>query len=167
MGLTQRAVRLVPLSQAARVFGPEDATAVAIQLAFAGDLAGQILLLLDEGSAQSLVGWCVPGPQGPEMQASVLAEVGNVSGSAFVNEIADLFGLQIAVSPPEVVADLAGAILGSVLPAAEAVPGQALMVQTEFAGAGTDVRGLFLLMPDAPSLERLLALMKGGGVRGR
>jgi chemotaxis protein CheC len=161
-------VALVPLAEAVRAFGSEEAPAVAVVVSFTGDLVGQILLLWTEASAGRLVRWCLPPGAGAALEESVVAEVGNVAGSAFVSSVADRFAWGIQLAPPVVVADMAGAVLGSVLPLAEAAPGSVLLVRTEFSAAEEQVRGLFLLAPDGPSLARLLArLAPGGPVRGR
>ena len=163
--MTGRAVGLVPLEDAVRVFGREDSAVVAIHLGFTGALTGQILFLLPEEAAAELISWCLPEPASPELRASVLAEIGNVAGSAFLNELADMFALRVTVTPPDIAHDLSGAILGSVLPLVEAVPGRVLLVQTRLGEGGHAVGGLFLLMPDHASLETLMRLA-GGRVAG-
>ena len=46
-----------------------------------------------------------------EMELSVMGEMGNITGSFFLNALADATNLTLAPSPPAVMVDMAGAIL--------------------------------------------------------
>lgn len=161
--LARSAVSVLALGDAVHSFGGEEVPVVAVQLSLTHDLAGQILLLFSVESAQRLIRQCLPDAAPPDLEESVLAEVGNVAGSAFVNEVADDLGLSVQVSPPQVATDMAGAVLGSVLPMAEAAPGEVLLIQARFSGSTGGIDGSFLLAPDGASLARLLDLVGGGG----
>jgi chemotaxis protein CheC len=154
--LTRPRATLADLATAARSFGDEQTPVIGVVLPFHGDLSGHVLLLWSEAGARRVIRWCLPEGYGPDVEQSVLAEVGNVAGSAFVNAVADRLGLRVQVSPPMLAADMLGAILGSVLPLADLGEGRLLLVSTEFADEGASLQ--FLLAPDGPSLDRLIEL---------
>jgi chemotaxis protein CheC len=163
VALATPSIRLMGLGAAVAAFGGEQTPVVAVQLSVGRDLTGQVLLLFDAVSAARLADLCVPGSADAGLRESVLAEVANVAGSGFVNHVADRLGLSVHISPPQVVADMAGAVLGSILPLAEAIPGRVLLIETRFVVAGQGVDGHFILAPDGPSLQRLLQVAGGGG----
>jgi chemotaxis protein CheC len=150
-------VRLMPLAAAAGMFGGEETEVVAVLSAFSGDLWGEALLVLDRGRADHLVDLCLgPGWRAGELATSVLSEVGNVATASFLNALADRFGLTVHVSPPDVVVDMAGAVLGTLLPLVEVLPDRVLLARTEFRESGVDVSGSFLLLPGGDALERMV-----------
>lgn len=168
LALVHPRVELATLQEAAAVFGRGDREAVAVQLSFAGDLAGQVLLLFEGPKAHRLAGLCL-GQGDAQLAPSVLAEVGNIAAASFLEALADHWGMAVRVTPPQVVTDMAGAILGSVLPLVEAAPDRVFLVYTDFQALGegesTAVEGALLVAPDAASLERMADLLETAACR--
>jgi chemotaxis protein CheC len=95
-----------------------------------------------------------------EMERSVLGEIGNVMGSHFLNTLSDYTGLDLRVSPPEVMMDMAGAILDPALAELMAVADEATVVESSFSAQGREINGKFLVMPN-PNLQRVLMVRLG------
>jgi chemotaxis protein CheC len=95
------------------------------------------------------------------LQRSALAEVGNVSGCAFLNSLADAIKMRITPTTPLIVCDMAGAILDAMLADIAQTNDRALVIQTEFTTDGTaDFTGHFLLLPDADGLTRVFSALE-------
>lgn len=79
---------------------------------------------------------------------SALGEVGNVVGSAFLNSLADSFGLTVLPTPPQVVHDMAGALL-STLAVYQAMEGhdEFPVIQTGFVSEGIAFEAYLLWLP--------------------
>ena len=90
-----------------------------------------------------------------EMEESALAELGNITGSFFLNALADSTGLVLLPSPPAVIMDMAGAILDVALADIVLESDYALVVETSFGTEDHQISGSFLVMP-SPDLMRAL-----------
>ncbi|MBE3583382.1 MAG: hypothetical protein IMX01_04625 [Limnochordaceae bacterium] len=96
-----------------------------------------------------------------EMALSVLAEVDNVVGSAFLNVMADSIAGRLIPSPPSVVADMAGALLStalvSTLERAGRVAETVSVVHTSFGTPDGQVEAMLIWLSAATSAEMLAA----------
>lgn len=96
--------------------GPEDTPVAAAFFEVRGDLTGYLLLAVPEASARHMVnellGMVATGAD-QDLVDSTMGELGNVVGSAFLNALADRFGLKVVPSPPQVAWDMVGALLSS------------------------------------------------------
>lgn len=96
--------------------GPEDTPVGAAFFEVRGDLTGFLLLAIPEEPAlqmvEELLGM-VAQETDQELIDSTMGELGNVVGSAFLNALADQFGLRVVPSPPQVTWDMVGALLAT------------------------------------------------------
>ena len=95
------------------------------------------------------------------MEESVLAEMGNIVGSFFLNAMADSTSLELRVSPPAVMMDMAGAILDPILAEALMEADEALVVETTFGTKDRQINGSFLVLPSPEFLKQLSARVGG------
>ena len=131
-----------------------------------GDISGSMMFLLEQKSAQKLIGNMMSAmgmePGGGEvlneMEQSVLKEIGNIITGAYLNSLSAMTSLKITESVPDLTIDMAGAILS--VPAIEfgMVGDKMLMIQTAFSNED-DLNGYFILVPDLPSYGKLLAAL--------
>ena len=96
-----------------------------------------------------------------EMEISALGEMGNIVGSFFLNALADATGLDLRVSPPEVMMDMAGAILDAVLAEIMLEVDEALVMQTSFGTQDMQIDGTFLCLPSLSLQTALLEHWRG------
>jgi chemotaxis protein CheY-P-specific phosphatase CheC len=102
--------------------GDPEAPVLASYCSFEGEAEGQLLMLFRPDTAERLVTFLAPevfeGIAPHEIMPlmdSLILEVANVVGSCLINSIADGAGIVISPSPPVLVRDMAGAVLGSAL----------------------------------------------------
>jgi chemotaxis protein CheC len=142
----------VSLRNAANLIGKSEDRVVGIYLLFSGNTCGQILLMFDPKTAYELVDLAMGVEVGStsylgEIERSVLGEVGNVFGKFFLNGVADWFGLRLMPSPPVVVEDMAGAIIGSVLAKAFDETESLFVIKLLFGSTAQEIEGRFLVLP--------------------
>ncbi len=102
--------------------GDPEAPVLASYSSFRGEAEGQLLMLFRPDTAERLVTLLAPEvftglteEEIPSLMDSLVLEVANVVGSSLINAVADGAGILISPSPPELVRDMAGAVLGSAL----------------------------------------------------
>ncbi len=133
-----------------------------IYLNVEGDATGHLMLVHDPAMAYSLIDMQMGLPTGTtqqldEMERSIMGEMGNITGSFFLNALADATEMTLSISPPSVMVDMAGAILGIALADIMREQDEVLVVRTTFGTANRQVDGNFLVMP---TMEFLRAILK-------
>jgi len=110
-------IRDVPL-----LAGDPEAPVLASYCSFAGEVEGQLMMLFRPDTAERLVTFLAPEifeglepHEIPPLMDSLILEVANVVGSCLINSIADGARISISPSPPILVRDMAGAVLGSAI----------------------------------------------------
>ncbi len=158
-----------PAKDAAELLGGPEKIVVGIYLSINGDAPGHIMLVHDPKMAYELIDMQMGLPPGStirmdEMELSVMGEMGNITGAYFLNAIADATGLNLGISPPAVMVDMAGAILDIALSDIMQRQDEILVVRTTFGTSNSQVDGTFLVMP---TMEFLQAILKGspGGMK--
>jgi chemotaxis protein CheC len=152
-------VRMVDLSHLSMVAGDPERAVVAVYLGVEGDLHGHILMAYSEEMALGLVDMLMDQQEGTttelgEIEISALAEAGNVAGSFFLTTIADWSGLTLPPTPPVVIHEMCGAILGTLaselaLQAHE----QAMVIDAQFTCDGQVVDASFFMFPGSELIE--------------
>ncbi len=152
-------VRMVDLSHLSMVAGDPERAVVAVYLGIDGDLNGHILMAYSESMALGLVDMLMGEPEGTtselgELEISALAEAGNVAGSFFLTTIADWSGLTLPPTPPVVIHEMCGAILGT-LAAELALEAHdpAIVIDAKFSCDGQVVDASFFMFPGDQLIE--------------
>lgn len=104
------------LTELPALCGPEDTPVAAAFFEVKGDLTGYLLLAIPAEAAQHIIELLLGGMDAgadEELVDSTLGELGNVVGSAFLNALADRFGISVTPSPPQVAWDMVGALLAT------------------------------------------------------
>jgi chemotaxis protein CheC len=152
-------VRMVDLSHLSMVAGDPERAVVAVYLGVEGDLHGHILMAYSEEMALGLVDMLMDQPvrtttELGEIEISALAEAGNVAGSFFLTTIADWSGLTLPPTPPVVIHEMCGAILGTL--ASELAlqeHDQAMVIDAQFTCDGQVVDASFFMFPGAALIQ--------------
>ena len=126
-----------------------------------GAASGHMVVIYHPKTAFELIDMLLEEPQGTtcelgEMEQSVLGEMGNVFGSFFLNALADATDLDLRISPPTVMMDMAGAILDAVLAEIMLEMDEALVLETVFGTSDRQINGSFLCLPST-GLQSALA----------
>lgn len=153
-------VRLLDFKDVGVVMGGEEQLVAGIYLAVKGDITGSIMFILERNAAKSLVSKLMGMPPAEggftEIEISAMKEIGNIITGAYLNSLAQMTGLKMIPSVPDLNIDMLNAILS--VPAIEfgIIGDQILLIQTVFTD-DVDLNGYFILMPDLESYSKMLA----------
>jgi chemotaxis protein CheC len=153
-------VRLVPLTTVQDLLGGPENEAVGIYLRAEGDLCAQFMMVIPVSKALEIVDKLMGEPAGTTQvlgshERSALAELGNLTGTFFLNAIAQMTGLETRPSPPAVVVDMVGAILNILLMSWDGMSDKVLMIQARFMCGDREIQTDFWVIPDVSTLDVL------------
>ncbi len=137
LSISRPQVHLVPLAEVPNLLGGPESEAVGIYLRAQGEISGQIMLILAYAKALELTDMMMSQTPGTTqtlgaMERSALAELGNLTGTFFLNALAAFAGLGARPTPPAVMVDMVGAILDVIVATHGGVGKQVLMLQVAF-----------------------------------
>ncbi len=155
-------VRLLNFEDTVNFIGGAENTVIGIVFTLSGDINGMLLHVLKESVANTIL-HTVTGTENKEltdfseMDMSCLQEIGNILAGSYINAIASLTGLSINISVPNVMVDMAGAILS--IPAVEfaKIGNKVLLIDDNFIIDKTELLSDILLVPDVKSLSVLFS----------
>lgn len=160
--------QLVPFNAVTDILNGPEQIVVGVMVAMSGDLKGSILLVLELADALEMTGILTgSAPQGDsidslnEMDLSALTEIANILVGSYLSAISSLTQLSIVPSVPDLVIDMAGAIMSVPLIEYGSVGDEVLMLETEFSDEGQAMAGHFFLVPD---LDSYYVLMRSLGI---
>lgn len=145
----------LPIADAVEAVGPPDTPVTAVLLPITGDLDAVVLLLFQPFAAAQLCGMLGVEPDS-EMGVSALGEIGNVLGASYVGALGTMTGLSLEPRPPQTVADMLGAVLGSAVLAVDETRDVALLLDSDLLFEGEECSLSFLLVPSAGGVAELL-----------
>ncbi len=153
-------VSVVPLTRIPMIVGGPENEAVGIYLRAEGDFNAQIMMILPLDKALQLVDLLMEQPEGKttflgSLERSALGEVGNMTGTFFMNAVANALKREIRPTPPAVMVDVVGAIMDIIVATTGGVSDQVLLIQTCFTDGSRSVLTDFWVIPDAQSLQAL------------
>ena len=152
-------VRRIPITEIPSLLGSPETEAVGIYLRADGDIASQIMMVVPYHYALELVDMMMGYTPGTTqhlgtLERSALAELGNLTGTFFLNAVATTTGLGARPSPPAVMVDMVGAILDIILAtSATGLSESVLMVQATFLRGDREAEVDFWVIPDRTTLE--------------
>ena len=145
--------------------GPENVVA-GLLVGISEDIHGFILLVLDEKDAQTLtqtvigdIGSEMSESERAELNTSALKEVANILIGSYITAISEITGLKIDASVPELVFDMAGAVMNLLAVAYGELGDQVLFMETEFCDEDQSLFGHFFLVPEIESYNTLTEKM--------
>lgn len=144
----------LPLAEAVAVAGNPDEPRHGILVPIVGEFEAAVVLLVPEPDAVQL---CAVYDLDPcsEDGASFLGEIGNILGTSYINVLAEMCGMDMEPAPPQVVHDMLGAILASVLLAGDDTD-TALLLDSALTVEGKPCSLSFLLIPVGGGVHELL-----------
>ena len=160
-------IRKVPAREMPYLLGGPEHMVVGVYITFSGASHGHILLAHQPEFAYKVLDLLMGNPLGTidsldEMSQSALGEMGNITGTFFLNAVADSLGVFLNPSPPIVLLDMAGAILDIALAEILAERDDVFICETSFGVSDRTIEGTFLIMPNASFME--LPLVPAGEV---
>jgi len=161
ISLTGLELKQYPAKDASNLLGGPETIIVGIYLAISGDATGHLMLAHDPKIAFDLIDMQLGQPPGTtkdfgELEQSVLGEMGNITGSFFLNALADATNLMLTPSPPAVMIDMAGAILDLAIASIMQEEDDIIAVKTTFGTVNQQINGTFLVMPTMDFMRTIL-----------
>jgi chemotaxis protein CheC len=155
-------VQTVTPSQVAGLCGNPDALMAGVAFHVVGDASARILLMLPRNGAMELVDLLLRSPVGStkvlnELGNSTVRETGNIMASAYLNALSDFLAMLLLPSVPNLVFDIAGAILGLSAEGVEKKGGELIVVDNAFNAEGSGISGHLMLFIDASSLDNMVS----------
>ena len=151
----------IPVGSAAELVGGAENEVVVIYLGITGGATGHIMLVYPIHVAFGLVDMLMGKEAGTtqdlgELEASALQEMGNITGSFFLNSMADNTGMQLMPTPPTVMIDMAGAIIDAALAEIMAERDELFAMETVFSTDTRDITGTLLVLPTSEFMDVML-----------
>ncbi|MCX5708943.1 MAG: chemotaxis protein CheC [Candidatus Omnitrophica bacterium] len=141
--------------------GGEDQLVVGLMLRVLGDLPSNIIFIFSQKDAIALAS-LLTGKQVSnssimtDLERSALKEVGVILANAYLGALGSFVGLGLVPTVPELIIDMAGAIVDYILIELSCKSEFALLVESEFKEPTASVTGHFFLIPNPEGLELIL-----------
>ncbi|HWI70812.1 MAG TPA: chemotaxis protein CheC [Baekduia sp.] len=145
----------LPLAEAVAIAGAPDELRYGVVVPIIGDFEAIVVLLFPEADARKLCGIYGIEPSTPDGY-SMLGEVGNILGTNYINVLAQMVGMELEPEPPQVVEDMLGSILSSVLIGRGDDVEEALILDSDLLVEEEECSLSFLLLPNHGGIKQLL-----------
>jgi chemotaxis protein CheC len=145
----------LPLAEAVAIAGEPDELRYGVVVPIIGDFEAIVVLLFPDIDAQKLCGIYGIEPSTPDGY-SMLGEVGNILGTNYINVLAQMVGMELEPEPPQVVEDMLGSILSSVLIGRGEDIEEALILDSDLLVEEEECSLSFLLLPNHGGIKELL-----------
>ncbi len=154
-------ILFVPLEEVPNVVGGVDKLVVGLVLRVLGDLPSTIVFLFSQRDALSLAGLMTGKAVSEnmiisELERSALKEVGVILANAYLGALGSFVGFGLVPRVPEVIIDMAGAIIDYILIELSVKSSVALLIESEFKQPEASITGHFFLIPDPAGFELIL-----------
>jgi chemotaxis protein CheC len=145
----------LPLAEAVAIAGEPDELRYGVVVPIVGDFEAIVVLLFPELDAQKLCGIYGIEPSTPDGY-SMLGEVGNILGTNYINVLGQMASMTLEPRPPQVVEDMLGSILSTVLLGRGDDVDEALILDSNLLVEEEAFSLSFLLLPDHGGITELL-----------
>ncbi len=145
----------LPLADAVESAGDPESPATGVVLPLQGDLEGTVVLMFDEKDAATLCSLLDVEPDS-EVGRSALGEIGNILGTSYIQALGQMTGLTLEPTPPQVVVDMLGAMVATVLATTAETADVALVLDSDLAVEGAPCSLSFMLLPEPGGVRELL-----------
>jgi chemotaxis protein CheC len=150
-----------PIAETPNLLGGAENIVVGTYLSISGDADGHLVLVHQPQIAFDLIDMQMGQAPGTtktmeEMERSVIGEIGNITASFFLGAIADATGLLLMPSPPAVMVDMAGAILGVAISNLMLQQDTALVAKSTFGTASREIDGTFIILPTSEFMMTII-----------
>jgi chemotaxis protein CheC len=145
----------LPLAEAVAIAGSPDELRFGVVVPVVGEFEAIVLLLFPEPDARTLCGIYGIEPSTSDGY-SMLGEVGNILGTNYINVLSQMVDMVMEPEPPQVVEDMLGSILSSVLLGRGEDVEEALILDSELLVEEEQCSLSFLLLPNHGGIKQLL-----------
>jgi chemotaxis protein CheC len=151
----------LPIEEVLNAVGGEDKLVAGLILRVLGDLPSNIIFIFSQKDAMILAS-LVTRKQFSEssimtdLERSALKEVGVILANAYLGALGSFVGLGLVPTIPELIVDMAGAIIDYILIELSCKSEFALLVESEFQVPTASITGHFFLIPNPEGFELIL-----------
>lgn len=145
----------LPLAEAVAIAGAPEELRFGVVVPVVGEFEAIVLLLFPEPDARTLCGIYGIEPSTPDGH-SMLGEVGNILGTNYINVLSQMVSMRMEPTPPQVVEDMLGSILSSVLLGRGDDVDEALILDSDLLVEEEQCSLSFLLLPHHGGIKQLL-----------
>ncbi len=161
ISITVPDVFLLPVEDVPSVVGGPQTPVASLVLRVLGDLPSTIIFIFSQKDALSLASLithrqtCENSIIG-DLERSALKEIGIILSGAYLGALSSFIGMGLVPAVPELINDMAGAIVDYVLIELSCRYKSALLIVSEFHEPTTSVRGHFFIIPNPEGLQLIL-----------
>ncbi len=161
-------ILFLPLEEVPKVVGGQDNLVIGLVIRILGDFPSVILLIFSQEDAKKLAS-LMNHEDGngkkviTEMDRSALKEIGVILANAYLGALSVFVKWGLVPSVPELIEDMAGAMVDYILIELSNVSQYALLIKSEFKESTTRLMGNFFLVPNPEGLDILLKAVKYNG----
>lgn len=154
-------VLFMPLEKVPDVVGGADRLVTGLLLRVLGDLPSTLLFIFSQRDSLLLASLLTHKQVSEnsvmgDLERSALKEIGVVLASAYLGALSSFVGLGLVPTVPELIVDMAGAMVDYILIELSCNSRFALLIKSEFQEKTYSVTGHFFLIPDPAALEVIL-----------
>ncbi|MFH0790293.1 MAG: chemotaxis protein CheC [Candidatus Omnitrophota bacterium] len=151
----------LPIEEVANVVGGADKLVVGLILRVLGDIPSTILFIFSQKDARSLASFMTGkqisnGSIIGDLEGSALKEIGVILANAYLGALGNFVGISMVPTVPELIIDMAGAMVDYLLIELSCKSEYALLIESEFKEMNSYVLGHFFLIPNASGMEAIL-----------
>jgi len=152
---------ILPIEEVPQAVGGDDKLVAGLMLRVLGDMPSNIIFIFSQRDALVLASM-LTGKQisdssvMTDLERSALKEVGVILANSYLGALGSFVGLGLVPTVPELIVDMAGAIVDYILIELSCKSEFALLVESEFREPSASVTGHFFLIPDPEGLELIL-----------
>ena len=143
------------LGEAVELMGGAETEMSAVAIQVGGDVEAMLVAMFTPAQAANLC-MLLGIDANSDMGRSVLQEVGNVLACAYANVLAEMSGISFDVHPPDVMTDMVGAIVSSLVAATTRDIQHVLLIDSTIGVNDADAEMSVLFVPFDDGIDQLL-----------
>ncbi|MCX7927067.1 MAG: chemotaxis protein CheC [Candidatus Omnitrophica bacterium] len=154
-------ILFIPIEEVPEAVGGEDKLVAGLMLRVLGDLPSNIVFIFSQRDALALASLLTKRKISnssviADIERSALKEVGVILANAYLGALGSFVGLGLVPTVPELIIDMAGAIIDYILIELSCKGEYALLVESEFQEPQEKIVGHFFLIPNPEGLNLIL-----------
>lgn len=154
-------ILLLPIEQVPSAVGGINNLVAGLVVRVLGDLPSTIVFIFSQRDALTLASLMTGKPIGDgrvigDLERSALKEIGLILTNAYLVALGSFVGMGFVPTVPELIVDMAGAIIDYILIELSCKSEFALLIDSEFTEPTASIKGRFFIIPNPEGLEVIL-----------
>ena len=154
-------ILLLPIEHVPSAVGGNNNLVAGLVLRVLGDLPSTIVFIFSQRDALALASLMTGKPIADgrvigDLERSALKEIGLILTNAYLGALGSFVGMGFVPTVPELIVDMAGAIIDYILIELSCKSEFALLIDSEFTEPTASIKGHFFIIPNPEGLEVIL-----------